>query len=222
MPDITLHHLDNSRSQRILWLFEELELEYAITEWKRDPKTFRAPPGLRAIHPLGKAPLVQIGDTVLAESGAILESVLERFGEGRLVPTDAEGRERYRFWLHYAEGSLMPPLLLKLVVGQLRSRRIPFFAKPVTRAIADRIDSGFTDAEIDAHFSFVDAHLAKHPYFAGSELSGADIQMSFPLEAGMTRGAGERPHIQAYLARIAERPAYRRALEKGGGFTAMR
>ncbi|MCB9675274.1 MAG: glutathione S-transferase [Alphaproteobacteria bacterium] len=217
---IVVHHLDNSRSQRVLWLLEELGLEYDITEWKRDPVTMRHA-GLREVHPLGKAPVVQIGDEVLAESGAILESLLERYGEGRLVPADRAGREQLRYWMHFAEGSLMPPLLVKLITSRLRGKAVPFLVRPVAKGIASQVDGTFTDPELERTLGFIEQHLSEREWFCG-EFSAADIQMSFPLEAALSRGgADQRPAIAAHLARSRARPAYQRATERGGSFSAL-
>lgn len=220
---ITVHHLDNSRSQRILWLLEELGLEYSIREWKRDPETMRAPAELKDVHPLGKAPVVQIGERVYAESGAILETLVERYDtEGRFTPNDLEGREELRFWLHYAEGSLMAPLLVKLIVGKMRGDSVPFFVRPVAKGIADKIDGTFTDAEITKHFAFIEAHLSSREWFAAGQLTAADVQMSFPMEAGLARaGIPIGPGTRAWMERIQKRPAYQKALEKGGGFKGL-
>ncbi len=227
MSDITVHHLDNSRSQRILWLLEELSLDYTLKEWKRDPKTMRAPPGLKDVHPLGKAPVVQIGEEVIAESGAILEILVDRYGDQfdgdqPLVPASSEGRDELRFWMHYAEGSLMPPLLIKLIIGQLRGDQVPFFIRPVAKGIADKIDKQYTDAEITTHFAFIEAHLASREWFAGGQFTAADVQMSFPIEAGAMRSSTPiGPNTRAWLERIQKRPAYQRAMEKGGGLTGI-
>jgi glutathione S-transferase len=223
MSDITVHHLDNSRSQRILWMLEELGLEYTLKEWKRNPETMRAPPELKDVHPLGKAPVVQIGETVFAESGAILETLVARYDtDGRFVPESQEGQEELRFWMHYAEGSLMPPLLVKLIVGRLKGDQVPFFVRPVAKGIADKIDGAYTDPEITKHFAFIEAHLASREWFAGGQFTAADVQMSFPLEAGGQRaGIPMGPSTRAFLDRIQKRPAYQRALKKGGGFTGL-
>jgi glutathione S-transferase len=218
---ITLHHLENSRSQRILWLLEELELPYEIRHYKRDPETSLAPPELVGVHPLGKSPVITDGDRTLAESGAIIEYLAETYGDGRLVPAPgSHERLQYRYWLHYAEGSLMPYLLLALVLRRIESAPMPFFARPVARGIAGKVRASFVGPNLDRHLAFVEQALADSAWFAGNEMTGADIQMSFPLEAAALR-AGQHdayPNICNFLERIHARPAYRRALDKGGSF----
>lgn len=223
---LTVHHLNNSRSQRVLWLLEELELPYQLQKYQRDAKTMLAPPSLRQVHPLGKSPVVTDGDLVLAESGAIIETVIEHYGQGPTRPALAPAlgtpeRLRYRYWLHYAEGSAMPPLLLKLVFDKVESTPMPFFVKPIAKAISAKVKSSFIQPQITTHLDFMEAELGKSLWFAGEEFSGADIQMSFPLEAAAARGGldASRPKLMAYLARIHARPAYQRALAKGGPFT---
>jgi glutathione S-transferase len=217
---LTVHHLNNSRSQRVLWLLEELGLTYELKKYQRDATTMLAPPELRAIHPLGKSPLVTDDDHTLAESGAIVEYLLERYGEGRLVPkAGTPERLRYTFWLHYAEGSAMPPLLLKLVFDRIRSTPMPFFVKPIARGIADRVTKTFIAPQLQTHLDFMEAELGKATWFAGEEMTGADIMMSFPLEAAASRGgASSRPKLMDFLARIHARPAYAKALERGGKY----
>lgn len=209
---ITVHHLDNSRSHRVLWLLEELGQDYRIQNWKRGPD-MRAPAEMRAIHPLGFAPMVQIGEDVLVESGAILENLLDRFGDHGLRPEGGKALEDFRFWLHYAEGSVTPPLLVKLITNRLRTK-VPFFLKPLTSAIAGQIDGNYTDAQIDRHLSWIERHLTGRDWLL-DDFSAADIQMGFPLVAAMARG-GERPAIRAWIGRCEARPAYARAIEKGG------
>ena len=219
---LTVHHLNNSRSQRVLWLLEELELPYEIVRYQRDAQTLLAPPSLRAIHPLGKSPVVTDGDLLLAESGAIVETVIEHYGNGRLAPAlGTPERLRFRYWLHYAEGSAMPPLLLKLVFDKIDNTPMPFFAKPIAKAISGKVKQSFILPQLKTHLDFMEAELGKSLWFAGDAFSGADIQMSFPLEAATARGGlnASRPKLMAYLARIHERPAYQRALAKGGPFT---
>lgn len=218
---ITLHHLENSRSQRILWLLEELELPYEIRLYRRNPQTSLAPPELIAVHPLGKSPVITDGERTLAESGAIIEYLVENYGDGRLVPpAGSHERLQYRYWLHYAEGSLMPYLLLALVLRRIESARMPFFLRPVARGIAGKVRDSFVAPNLERHLAFVEQTLAEGPWFAGSEVTGADIQMSFPLEAAAVRAGRPEayPGIRDFLARIHARPAYRRALEKGGPF----
>nr|WP_315241337.1 glutathione S-transferase [uncultured Albidiferax sp.] len=223
---LTVHHLNNSRSQRVLWLLEELALPYQLEKYQRDAKTMLAPASLRKVHPLGKSPVVTDGALVLAESGAIIETLIELYGQGPTHPALAPAlgtpeRLRYRYWLHYAEGSAMPPLLLKLVFDKIESTPMPFFVKPIAKAISAKVKSSFILPQITTHLDFMEAELGKSLWFAGEEFSGADIQMSFPLEAAAARGGldASRPRLMAYLARIHARPAYQRALAKGGAFT---
>ena len=220
---LTVHHLNNSRSQRILWLLEELALPYEIVRYQRDAKTMLAPPELRRVHPLGKTPVVTSDDGLtLAESGAIIETVVERYGQGQLAPVAGTPEAlRYRYWLHYAEGSAMPPLLLKLVFDKIENTPMPFFVKPIAKAISGKAKSGFITPQITTHLDFMEAELGKSLWFAGDTFTGADIQMSFPVEAAQSRGGlnASRPKLMAYLERIHARPAYQRALERGGPFT---
>ena len=218
---ITVHHLNNSRSQRVLWLLEELGLPYEIKHYQRDPKTMLAPPELRAVHPLGKSPVISDDGLVIAESGAILEYLVDRYGEGRFKPVDGtEDALRYRYWMHYAEGSAMPPLLLKLVFDRLERAPVPFFVKPIARGIAAKAKATFVQPQIDNHMNYLEAELRKNPWFAGRDFTAADVQMSFPLEAAVQRGgaAARQPRITEFLARIHARPAYQRALERGGPY----
>lgn len=217
MPKITVHHLEKSRSTRVLWALEELDLDYEIVEYKRNPKTMRAPPELRRVHPLGKSPVVDVDGMVLAESGAVLEYLVERFGEGRLRPTDPELAQRCRYWLHYAEGSLLPPLLVRLIEGQIRKAPVPFFIRPITRGIASQVEKSYSGPEITNHLRFIEEALGEHEWFAGPERSIADIQMSYPLQAATSRGGiGEHPRIARWIERVEALPAYQRAIERGG------
>lgn len=221
---IVVHHLNNSRSQRILWLLEELGRDYDIKRYQRDPATMLAPPALREVHPLGKSPVITDGDLTLAESGAIIEYLVERYGEGRLAPRPGTPeRLRYIHWMHYAEGSAMPPLLLQLVFGRLDKGRMPFFVRPVARAIKNRVKASFIEPRINQNLDYMEGELARHPWFAGAEFTAADIQMSFPVEAAAARGGlnQSRPKLMAFLERIHARPAYRRAIERGGDYALM-
>jgi len=217
---VTVHHLNHSRSQRVLWLLEEIGVPYEIRRYQRDARTMFAPESLKAVHPLGKSPVITDGGLTLAESGAILEYLVERYGAGRLAPpAGTPARERYRYWLHYAEGSLMPLLVMKLVFARLKTVRVPFFVKPVVKAIVAKVNKNFLDPQLHQHLTFIEGELARGPWFAGDELSAADVQMSFPVEAASARaGLGEFPKLRAWLDRVHARPAYRRALEKGGPF----
>jgi len=217
---LTVHHLNNSRSQRVLWLLEELEVPYEIVRYERDPQTMLAPPELKAIHPLGKSPVVTEDGEAIAETGAIVEYILGRYGEGRLAPAPGTpAARRLTYWLHYAEGSAMPPLLMKLVFSRL-PENAPRLVRPIVSSIAKRAQSGFIDPQLTAHFDYWEAELEKGDWFAGEAFSAADIMMSFPLEAAADRAAARvgRPRLAAFLKRIHVRPAYRRALERGGPY----
>ncbi|GAO38450.1 putative glutathione S-transferase [Sphingomonas changbaiensis NBRC 104936] len=205
MP-IIVHHLENSRSQRILWMLEELELPYEVKRYERNAKTMLAPPELRQVHSLGKSPVIQNGDTVVAETGAIVEYLVDK-ADGRLgPPPHRDAILRYRFFLHYAEGSLMPPLLVKLVLS-----RVPLFGKAAQKRIQPMIDN---------HLNFIERDLAGRDWFVGDDLTAADVMMSFPLEAARRRAGldSSRPSTIAWLERIHARPAYQRALERGGPY----
>ena len=217
---ITVHHLEMSRSQRILWLLEELGLPYEVVRYERDARTRLAPAALRAIHPLGKSPVIQDGDVTVAETGAIVDYLLDVYGEGRLRPAaGTEDARRFTYWLHYAEGSAMPPLLLKLVFGLL-PRRAPGLMRPLVKQISDKAIAGFVDPQLRDHVGFWEAELARSEWFAGDQFTAADIMMSFPVEAGADRAfdPADRPRLRAFLSRIHARPAYRRALERGGPY----
>jgi glutathione S-transferase len=218
---ITLHHLNNSRSQRVLWLLEELGLPYKVAYYKRNALTMLAPPELLAIHPLGKSPVITDGELTVAESGAIVEYLVARYGNGRLIPAaDTPERLRYTYWLHYAEGSAMLPLLLKLIFGRVATAPMPFFIKPIARGIVARVNQEFIDPQLKLHFGYIESELGKTGWFAGTEFTAADVQMSFPLEAAAARGgsAGAGPNITAFLQRIHARPAYQAALKQGGAY----
>jgi len=216
---ITVHHLNHSRSHRVLWLLEELELLYEIKRYPRDPKTMLAPAELKAVHPLGKSPVITDGELTLAESAAILEYLLERYGNGRLAPQSSSAEyRRFRYWMHYAEGSAMPPMLLKLVFDRVATGPMPFFIRPVARAIAKGANRAFIGPQLKTHLDYMEAELGKSDWFAGDAFSAADIQMSFPIEAARARaGLDEsRPRLMNFLQRIQQRPAYKRAVERGG------
>jgi glutathione S-transferase len=218
---IIVHHLNNSRSQRILWLLEELNLEYEIKRYERDPKTMLAPASLRAVHPLGKSPVITDGTLTLAESGAIVEYLVARYGNGKLAPTpDTPERLRYTYWLHYAEGSAMPPLLLDLIFSQVEKRPMPFFIKPIARIITSQVKDSFINPQIKLHLNYIESELRNNLWFTGSEFTAADIQMSFPLEAAAARTGLEKnyPKITDFLQCIHSRLAYQRALERGGAY----
>jgi glutathione S-transferase len=218
---ITVHHLNNSRSQRVLWLLEELELPYEVKRYERDAKTMLAPPELRAVHPLGKSPVISDEGTTVAESGAIVEYLVGRHGNGRLIPKEGTAeRLRYTYFLHYAEGSLMPPLLVKYIFEMVKKAPMPFFVKPIAKGIAGKVGEQFIDPQIKTHFDFLEAELGKAPWFTGQEFTAADIQMSFPLEAAAQRGGvdASRPKLTDFVRRIHARPGYARALERGGKY----
>jgi glutathione S-transferase len=216
---LTVHHLNNSRSQRVLWLLEELGAEYEVKRYEREPSML-APPALKAIHPLGKSPVITDGGKTIAETGTIVEYLIETRGGGRLRPAAGSAeRLRYDYWIHYAEGSAMPPLVMKLIFTAVpQSKEIPFFLRPIARALFGGVAKSLLDPQIAAHVAFWEAELKQSAYFAGDELTGADIMMSFPLEAAQTR-ASLPPLLKAYLTGLHARPAYRRALERGGPYS---
>ncbi len=218
---ITVHHLNNSRSQRVLWLLEELELPYQIERYERDKTTNLAPPELRRVHPLGKSPVIDDNGAVIAETGAIVEHIIDAHGGGRLKPDpDTDEFHRYKYWLHAAEGSYMPPLVLALLLNRMETAPMPFFVKPLARRLVKGVRDGYLDHTVKALFEYVDAELSARPWLTGDNFSAADIIMSFPLEAAMTRieAAKSSKAIGGFLKRIHDRPAYARALEKGGPY----
>ena len=222
---IIVHHLNNSRSQRVLWLLEELGLEYEVKRYERDPKTMLAPDALRKVHPLGKSPVISDGDLTVAESGAIVEYLVDRYGKGQLAPqAGTPERLRYTYWLHFAEGTAMPPLLMKLVFDRIESGPMPFFVKPIAKAIAGKVKSSFIAPNIKRNLDYMEAELGKQAWFAGDAFGTADIQMSFPLEAAAARGGLDAayPKLKQFLDRIHQRPAYQRALERGGKYDLLR
>ena len=222
---ITVHHLNNSRSQRILWLLEELGLPYEVRRYERDAKTMLAPPELRAVHPLGKSPVISDGEVTLAESGAIIEYLAGTYSAGKLVPAQGTPeRLRYTYWMHFAEGSMMPPLLLKLIIDRIENGPMPFFVRPIARKISGTAKNVMVLPNLKRLLDFMEGELGKHEWFAGSAFSAADIQMSFPLEAASVRGGLDagRPKLWGFLQRIHARPAYQRALEKGGKYELLR
>lgn len=217
---ITVHHLDHSRSQRVLWLLEELGQPYELVRYHRDPQTLLAPPALKSVHPLGKSPVVVLDDgLVLAESGAILETLVERFGDGSLTPLPGSPEaQRHRYWMHYSEGSAMPPLLLKLVFDRIESRPMPFFARPIINTLVDKVRTTLILPQLETHLDFMESALEGRDWFCGPSFTAADIQMSFPVEAARSRAGlnDSRPRLIAWLARIHARPAYQRAEQRGG------
>jgi glutathione S-transferase len=218
---IVLHHLENSRSQRVLWLLEELGLGYEVKRYQRDRKTMLAPPELLQVHPLGKSPVITDAEITVAESGAIIEYLLDAYGEGRLRPAaGSDDRRAFTYWLHFAEGSAMSPLLMKLVFDKVRSAKLPFFVKPIAARIADQVSAMVVTPNINRHLDFMEATLQRQPWFAGAEFSAADIQMSFAVEVSVARGGldGSRPKLIEWLARVQARPAYLKALAVGGPY----
>lgn len=223
---IVVHHLNNSRSQRVLWLLEELALPYEVKRYQRDAKTMLAPPELRTVHPLGKSPVLTDGDVTVAESGAIVEYLLDTYdAAGRLRPPVATAeRRRFTYWLHYAEGSAMPPLLLALIFGRLPKGPMPFFVRPIVEGVARKARQSFIEPQLRTHLGWMESEMTGHEWFAGATFTAADIQMSFPIEAFAARGGldASRPALWAWLQRIHARPAYRKAIEAGGPYGLMR
>ncbi len=216
---LTVHHLERSRSERVLWLLEELGLEYEVVGYRRS-KRYLAPKELKAVHPLGKAPVLTDGGITIAESGAIIEYVLSHYGEGRLIPPANQADEllRFKYWLHYAEGSLMPLLVMALVLSKVTEPPTPWLARGLGSIVVNGISRAWTRPQLQLQLGFVESELGKAPWFAGSEFSAADIQMSLPLILGKERAnihAGSYPNIVAWLARISARPAFQRAHARG-------
>ncbi len=218
---LTVHHLNNSRSQRVLWLLEELDVPYEIIRYERDAKTMLAPEALKRVHPLGKSPVITDNGQTIAETGAIIEYIADRYGEGRLVPPRGTPEHmRYTYWMHYAEGSAMTPLLLKLIFSRIATQPAPFFVRPVLKQVSKRVQDVLVDPQLATHIRYWDDELGKSTWFAGNDFTAADIQMSFPMEAAASRaGAGKNyPRVLSFLERIHARPAYQRALDRGGPY----
>lgn len=218
---ITLHHLNNSRSQRIIWLLEELKLEYVIEFHKRDAKTYLAGDSLKGIHALGKSPVISDDKTgmTLAESGAIIEYLVQTYGAHLMPEQGSAAYWQYLYWLHFSEGSLMPPMVMNLVLSKVKDSPMPFFVKPIAKKIADQIVKQFSGPNIKRSLEFIEEHLSKNTWFCGDQLTGADVQMSFPLEASAARGMFDQyPNILAYVKRFQALPAYQAALAKGGDY----
>ena len=219
---LVVHHLNNSRSQRVLWLLEELGVPYEIRKYERNAQTMLVPPELQKVHPLGKSPVITDGDVTVAESGAIIEYLVERYGNGRFSPAiGTPERLRWRYWMHFAEGSAMPPLLLKLIFDKVESSPMPFFVKPIARAISGKVKAMMVTPNLNRQLDFMEGELAKSEWFVGNEFSAADVQMSFPIEAAPQRAGldASRPKLMGYLKRIHARPAYKKALERGGPYS---
>ena len=222
---LTVHHLENSRAQRVLWLLEELGIAYELVRYQRDSQTLLAPPSLRAVHPLGKSPVIVDNGITVAESGAIVEYLVDKYGRDSNLKPPAGSPEqlRYTYWLHYAEGSAMPPLLLSLVFARLPKAPMPFFIKPIVRGIADKVRSGYVAPQVKLHLDYMESELGTSRWFAGSTFTAADIQMSYPIEAASLRAGldASRQNLWGWLQRIHARPAYQRALAKAGPFHSM-
>jgi glutathione S-transferase len=218
---IVLHHLENSRSQRILWLLEELGADYQVERYERDKRSGLAPPELFEVHELGKSPVITDGDVTVAESGAIIEYLVDRYDDGRLRP--AEGtpeRLAYTYWLHYAEGTFMPLMILSLVMRRIETAPMPFFIRPVARGIVAKVKGGYLDPNVERNLAFMEAGLANSGWFCGERMSAADIQMSFAVEAAEVRTDLSEgfPHLAGFLERIRDLPTYQAALERGGPY----
>ncbi|MEH6696100.1 MAG: glutathione S-transferase [Hyphomonas sp.] len=216
---IIVHHLENSRSQRVLWLLEELGLPYEVRRYARDATTMLAPPELKAIHPLGKSPVIEDDGAIIAETGAIFEYILDTYAAGRLTaPAGTPQARKLSYWLHYAEGSAMPPLLLKLVFMRM-PEGAPGLLRLLIRQVAGKVQAQLVNPQLASHLAYWESELAETGWFAGADLSAADIMMSFPLEAAASRaGADKSTAVMDFLGRIHARPAYQRALEAGGPY----
>ena len=221
---ITVHHLENSRSQRVLWLLEELGVPYEVKRYARNPVTLLAPPELKAVHPLGKSPVISDDGQVIAETGAIMDYLVDHYGGGRLAPVrDSQERLRYNYWMHYAEGSIMPLLVMKLIFSRLSKAPVPALIRPIGGLLANGVNANFIGPNLKTHLDFIEAELTRQRWFAGKDFSAADIQMSFPLEAASARGGADvgYPKIAAFLKTIHAMPGYERALTKGGPYQLM-
>lgn len=218
---VTLHYLKDSRAQRILWMLEELGIAYDVQQYERDPHTELAPEPLKRVHPLGKSPVITHGDITLAESGAIIDYLAAEFSPRWAASHSPKAHQQYRYWLHFAEGSFMPWLLMSLVFERIKDSPMPFFAKPIAKAIVQKVMGGLVTPNVVTALEYIEDHLSTHEWFAGDEISGADCQMSFPLEAANARGLltdDQHPATKAYLKRISQRPAYQRALGNAGEY----
>lgn len=221
---LTVHHLENSRSHRIVWLLEELGVDYHITRYGRDKETGLAPPELLEIHPLGKAPVITDGDKTIAESGAIIEYLIYEYDDGRLKPVDGTVEQlAYTYWLHYAEGTFASLMMLSLVMARIEDAPLPFFLKPVAKGIASKVRDGYLDPNVKRNLEFMESTLSESKWFCGDRFTAADVQMSFPLEAAEVRTdlSIDYPQLAAFLVEIRERPAYKAALDKGGHYELM-
>ena len=212
---ITLHYLENSRSHRILWMLEELGAQYKLEVYRRDKRTNLAPASMKAIHPLGKSPVLTDGDVTVAESGAIVEYLAERCEGMHMMPTEGEDGRQCRYWLHFAEGSLMAPLVTRYVFS-VAGNKVPFFLRPVLMFVPNAIEKAYLSQTIKGNLDFVESHLTGREFFVGDALSVADVMMIFPLEAATGRTKDVGPNTRAYVKRIQARPAYQAALKAAG------
>ena len=220
---LTVHHLENSRSQRILWLLEELGVTYDIKRYGRDKQTSLAPPELLEIHPLGKAPVITDDGVTVAESGAIIEYLVNKYDDGGLLPEEGTPeRLAYTYWLHYAEGTFMPLMLLSLVMGRIEAA--PVLVRPIAKGISSKVRDGYLGPNVRRNLDFMEETLANSRWFCGDTMTAADIQMSFALEAAEVRSnlSEDYPHCAAFLERMRARPAYKAALDRGGHYELMR
>lgn len=220
---LTVHHLENSRSQRIIWLLEELGADYEIKRYGRDKQTLLAPPEMLELHPLGKAPVIVDEGVTVAESGAIIEYLVKKYDDGKLLPEEGSPeRLAYTYWLHYAEGTFMPLMMLSLVLARIE--KAPLLVRPIAKAIAAKVRSGYLSPNIQRNLDFMEETLGQQTWFCGEQMTAADIQMSFALEAAEVRTdlATDYPHCAAFLERIRSRPAYKAALDRGGHYELMR
>ena len=221
---ITVHHLENSRSQRILWLLEELGLDYEMKRYGRDKETSLAPPELKEIHPLGKAPVIVDDGKTVAESGAIIEYLVDHYDDGRLRPLRGSPEFlTYTYWLHYAEGTFAPLMIISLILNRIETAPMPFFIRPVAKGIAGKVRASYLDANVSSNLAFMEQTLSESKWFCGDRFTAADVQMSFPLEAAEIRIdlASNYPRLTEFLQTIRARPAYKAALDRGGHYELM-
>ena len=222
---LVVHHLENSRSQRILWLLEELGLEYEMKRYGRDKQTGLAPPELKDVHPLGKAPVIVDNGVTVAESGAIIEYLVQAYDDGTLHPAAGTADWRtYTYWMHYAEGTFMPLMIIALILGRIETAPMPFFVKPIAKGIAGKVRASYLDANISSNLAFMEQTLTESTWFCGDKFTAADVQMSFALEAAEVRTNLSRsyPHLADFLINVRARPAYKAALDRGGHYELMR
>lgn len=218
---ITVHHLENSRSQRILWLLEELNLPYELKIYKRIKETLLAPPELKAVHPLGKSPVITDDSKVIAESAVIIDYLVTKYGKGNLKPKQEDEILHYNYWLHYSEGSAMTPFLMQLVFHKVETAPMPFFVKPIAKGIARTVRKSWINQQIKLHLDYMESEISKTGCFVGNEFSAADIMLSYPVEAASEMGSLSHPNLEKFLKKIKERPAYKKAIERGGPFQVM-